>query len=1144
MNSQKDAYNINNYTDKELYDILDLINPSDRELEAKILHMIWKYNNFGNEDGNRLVQFYKHIYDHFFDDDEEIDTEDQDEIDTENIKEGFDNITPTNTNNNTTKPTTKSTTQPTTKPTDNVVTTTTHQLDYVKDQLNPILKQTVKRILSIDSQYREDKSSISTDFTFNLSEILKDVLSIKLFSIQVPYTWYTINANFGSNFFYIKGNSPGINNGNHDIKVSIPVGNYTADALITATNKSILDLSVNSLYTDINFGKTNISYDNASSKSNLMLDISTTYNEMYYSLYFSNWTTPNMIDASRNNSIPAFLGFNHGNMSINDPYYSFRLYSNYILPLNTSDDVKNYYTLNSTNNYFTIIQYIGSTPITEYISDPSNCTVLKTIIITLTRLTIGTTYLRSKLFDEVNYELANNSYLIPPSQIGIPQLGTSQINRVGVTNPNQIGYNYSHYELDIILNRYTVPILSNSKTAVQFPQDTNIWIGTTSAFVFNNSSYELSSIISETSSIYTNYIILSSPYILLQCTNSDFIDISNNYQINIPNSPINGELLTKYISDINVSIQNISISPLNTQNTIAFINSNNIFDLTVDFVKQFTNQNYLMDLSGTILNTLLNFTNIQQNLSLNNIFTSTFPISGSGYSILKNSYIIIINRKLTNTNPNPLTYNVLQHINENNIYPDIFSLQNAINFAFSNFTDNNGQKVLSGTTIVLIQQGNNIFATLNVIVQKNLTELDYTLEFFDPSANPIWDLNDASNSWANYLKIPKKKYILSSSTDVSFSTDVSLNTYTSDIFGSLQIHSDNLLVLDNTNNKIYIEPLIINLGNGINTGDETNSIILELQHGNYTRDTLLNQINLLFNTTLSNIGNSVNNGIVGNILAYGSHISDLSLTTTTTTVYSKIRLNVNKTYNISDYRLVFYDPYSFVTCFFGSNGVKNTTWDSTLGWILGYRQFTEYYFNSSQNIVLTGDTTVSVTIYNSFMIILNDYNQNHLNDGLITTIQRPNDIPLPSYASRSAYICDPITKKIIPPTKSNITNDNNSYTKNMTQKQIYAATENYNTQQNVNTSTTFTNKTYYSSGPFAKDVFALVPIKLAGLANNSVFVEFGGTLQQQERTYFGPVNISRLSIKLINDKGETVDLNNANWSLALVVEQLYQQKKM
>ena len=36
MNSQENVYNINKYTDTELYNILDLINPSDRELEAKI----------------------------------------------------------------------------------------------------------------------------------------------------------------------------------------------------------------------------------------------------------------------------------------------------------------------------------------------------------------------------------------------------------------------------------------------------------------------------------------------------------------------------------------------------------------------------------------------------------------------------------------------------------------------------------------------------------------------------------------------------------------------------------------------------------------------------------------------------------------------------------------------------------------------------------------------------------------------------------------------------------------------------------------------------------------------------------------------------------------------------------------------------
>ena len=40
--NKEDPYNINNYNDEELYSILDLINPSDRELEAKINSLIYK----------------------------------------------------------------------------------------------------------------------------------------------------------------------------------------------------------------------------------------------------------------------------------------------------------------------------------------------------------------------------------------------------------------------------------------------------------------------------------------------------------------------------------------------------------------------------------------------------------------------------------------------------------------------------------------------------------------------------------------------------------------------------------------------------------------------------------------------------------------------------------------------------------------------------------------------------------------------------------------------------------------------------------------------------------------------------------------------------------------------------------------------
>ena len=72
-----------------------------------------------------------------------------------------------------------------------------------------------------------------------------------------------------------------------------------------------------------------------------------------------------------------------------------------------------------------------------------------------------------------------------------------------------------------------------------------------------------------------------------------------------------------------------------------------------------------------------------------------------------------------------------------------------------------------------------------------------------------------------------------------------------------------------------------------------------------------------------------------------------------------------------------------------------------------------------------------------------------------------------------------------------------------------------------------------------QDIFGIIPVKTAGMSIGSVYVEFGGTLQQQQRLYFGPVNIHRMTIKLLNDRGNMVDLNGANWSFSLVCEQLY-----
>ena len=72
--------------------------------------------------------------------------------------------------------------------------------------------------------------------------------------------------------------------------------------------------------------------------------------------------------------------------------------------------------------------------------------------------------------------------------------------------------------------------------------------------------------------------------------------------------------------------------------------------------------------------------------------------------------------------------------------------------------------------------------------------------------------------------------------------------------------------------------------------------------------------------------------------SYISYITDPS----TNLEYTKILWNINKVYTSNDYKLVFYDLFSFVSCFLGNSSIRNATWDTTLGWILGFRKMTEY----------------------------------------------------------------------------------------------------------------------------------------------------------------------------------------------------------
>ena len=81
--------------------------------------------------------------------------------------------------------------------------------------------------MNIDTQYRQNvfpfsvdpgAPSSNTDFTLDLSDPLRRTTSIKLYSVQIPYSWYAIDSAYGNNCFTISGET-----------VVVPSGNYTPE---------------------------------------------------------------------------------------------------------------------------------------------------------------------------------------------------------------------------------------------------------------------------------------------------------------------------------------------------------------------------------------------------------------------------------------------------------------------------------------------------------------------------------------------------------------------------------------------------------------------------------------------------------------------------------------------------------------------------------------------------------------------------------------------------------------------------------------------------------------------------------------------------------------------------------------------------
>ena len=1307
--NEEDLYNIEKYKDEDLYDMLDMNNPTDRELEAKIVIMINKYSEIEGEDAKKLKNFFEQVYDHFFEE-EDNDENRVIELDEDNIEgfEGMDKKTSSQKDSFSDYKNMFGKDEVTDKTEDDSKLLQTTPLFYGASKLNPLLKETQKRVLQLDSQFRNyDNYPISTDYIINLSEILHNVVSLRLHSVSIPYTWYNVSNVYDANYFKLLGNVDGIK-GVYDLTFNIPAGTYNAVQLMDAINDSIADVARNN--TDIEFGTTGVSYNEITSKITFTLDIQQVYNETNYYIYFNYYTSPfdtsTSIDAITGNpqtqsirqlSIPGFLGF--GNLvipkysnsnfvqsqpltEVDNTYSMESIYSLYEycynatgketpegdpIEYNSFDPNQMFYlVINDSsnnvvgNNYFTIQTFDGPNPY------DASSTIIETIDVEFGD--VSGFYTRATLLEAINRSLANNEFLSSNASLNQIDISYNEI-----TDADNYVVTMQRFQLRTLLNRQTTTKKRNAKQIVLFPDEINvynalpsnvkinwpgpIWTGQSSCFMFydDNKFWQSNAVPSEIGHLRTKYLLESNPTVTIRCM-KDFPvydNAANNRTVTLPTSEEagfpDGYKLMDYFGVYSYNISNTDqkiyqFSEINSRfNMINKTLSNGYVDveafydigrarsrLQVDINTYFNETMYTFDLSNFFLNDIdgsgnsANIFTLTTDSSYNTVngvntdqSTGTgLQVTGPIINIPSGSNNELLNAIHNNTNsfgttnfPFAITsQNNRIVVDVSNVIPGLAGVQtawggtgytiyipekkyaqpyllvNAINSAFAQIqgeTDPSGNKLyglnMSRSKFYMsdVDGSTEYNWVLQLVVSNNLSENDYQLEFADSKTdyeNPWVDANNnfrysldnsgnlvtsaepalTGTSWNAFLGFTDVSYSLipPSTLDVSgvnrtgpTGTEiVASRDIMNDISGSIFIYESDIADIDGTvsyyqNNIVSFLPQT-NV-KGLIDASGIKRLEIAIDGGIYTYYGLLNALNSQMQLVPETVGSIIYN--------YFSNTSDDD--------YSVFQMNINKVYTAQDYILEFYDEDEVaisdkVRNITSSNSFQAITWDVTLGWMLGYRTFPtinlnvtdasnsqyvdiqSYSLDASTGIVsLVGDTGLDLYLYKTLYLILDDFTQNHLNDGLITGVR---DTPLankPSYSSSATKVCNPITKR----DQTSIFSASQPGM-GLTENQLYAA--NSIAENNFVRQTT----RLYSDPPFVKDMFATIPIKVSSLKQGDLFTEYGGTLQDNDRKYFGPVNISKMNIKLLNDHGDVIDLNGNNWQFSLVFEYLYNLK--
>lgn len=99
-----------------------------------------------------------------------------------------------------------------------------------------------KRVLNIDSRFRDDPKTTASNFTYRLGSVIRNISSVRVSSVEIPNSWYEISDAAKTNSFEVVYSRPSLGISGSAV-LTVPSGNYTTSSLMAAVQTALNGLT-------------------------------------------------------------------------------------------------------------------------------------------------------------------------------------------------------------------------------------------------------------------------------------------------------------------------------------------------------------------------------------------------------------------------------------------------------------------------------------------------------------------------------------------------------------------------------------------------------------------------------------------------------------------------------------------------------------------------------------------------------------------------------------------------------------------------------------------------------------------------------------------------------------------------------------